>query len=122
MRIVLIGVLGSVGALARFEMSKAISQQTDRVGVPTTVVNLTGAVLLGLVLGVDDHRSIEPDLLAGVAIGFLGGFTTFSTWMVDVVVLAERRRRGTVQAVLNLAITLFGGIGGYALARMLVAS
>ena len=83
------------------------------------VVNLFGAILLGCLVGIDARSPMEPDLMAGLTIGFLGGFTTFSTWMVDVVVLAEDGHRGRRQAVLNLAITLFGGIAGYAVSRML---
>jgi CrcB protein len=121
-RIALIGLLGSVGALARFELSKQIHQQTDRVGLPTIVVNITGAVLLGFLLGLDSRAPIEADVLAGLAIGFLGGFTTFSTWMVDVVVLAEDGKRGRAEAAFNVAITVIGGIASYGLARLLVGS
>lgn len=117
MRILLVGVLGSAGALARFELSRAVHHRTERGGVPTMVVNLIGATLLGGLVGIDARGPMESDLMAGLTIGFLGGFTTFSTWMVDVVVLAEHGHRGRRQAAFNLAITLLGGIGGYALAR-----
>ena len=81
------------------------------------VVNLIGAILLGWLVGIDARGPMDSDLMAGLTIGFLGGFTTFSTWMVDAVVLAESGHRGRRQAALNLAVTLFGGIGGYALVR-----
>ena len=119
MRIILIGLLGSVGALMRYELSRAVHRRSERGGVPTMVVNLTGAIILGCLVGFDARSPMEPDLMAGLTIGFLGGFTTFSTWMVDVVVLAEDGHRGRRQAVLNLAVTLFGGIAGYAVSRML---
>ena len=121
MTIILIGVLGSVGALARFELSRAIHHRTERAGVATIVVNVVGAVLLGCLAGIDARSPIAPDLLTAVAVGFLGGFTTFSTWMVDLVVLAEDGQRGRRQAAVNLAVTLISGIGGYALFRVLVA-
>jgi CrcB protein len=119
-RIIWIGVLGSVGALARYELSRALHHRTERAGVPTMVVNLTGAILLGALVGDHARSPIEPDLMAALTVGFLGGFTTFSTWMVDVVVLAENGQRGRSQAALNLGITLVGGIAGYALSRILV--
>ena len=120
MRIVLIGVLGSVGALARYELSRALHRRTERGGVPTMVVNLTGAVLLGVLVGVHARSPVEPDLMAALTVGFLGGFTTFSTWMVDVVVLAEDGHRGRLRAALNLVVTLVGGIAGYAFSRTLM--
>jgi CrcB protein len=120
MRTIWIGVLGSVGALARYELSRALHHRTERGGLPTMVVNLTGAILLGALVGVEARSPIEPDLMAALTVGFLGGFTTFSTWMVDVVVVAEEGHRGRRGAALNLVITLGGGIAGYAFARMLV--
>jgi CrcB protein len=120
MRIIWIGVLGSVGALARYELSRALHHRTERGGLPTMVVNLTGAILLGALVGIDARGPIESDLMAGLTIGFLGGFTTFSTWMGDVVILAEDGHRGRRRAALNLITTLGGGIAGYAFARMLV--
>jgi len=119
MRIIWIGVLGSVGALARYELSRALHHRTERGGLPTMVVNLSGAILLGVLVGIDARRPIESDLMAGLTIGFLGGFTTFSTWVVDVVVVAEDGHRGRRGAALNLVITLGGGIAGYVFARML---
>jgi CrcB protein len=120
-RIIWIGVLGSVGALARYELSRAIHHRTERGGVATMVVNVIGAILMGCLVGIDARAPIGADLWAVVTVGFLGGFTTFSTWMVDVVVLAEDGNRGRRQAGLNLAMTLIGGIGSYALSRTLVA-
>jgi CrcB protein len=122
MRTVWIGLLGSAGALARYELSRAIHRRSERGGVPTIVVNLTGAILFGFLVGIDTRTPIAPDLLAAVTVGFLGGFTTFSTWMVDVVVLAENGHRGRRQAAWNLAITMLGGIAGYVMARLLGTS
>jgi CrcB protein len=121
MRIIWIALLGSVGALARYELSRAIHHRTERVGMATMVVNLVGAILLGCLLGIDARAPTDPDLLTAGTVGFLGGFTTFSTWMVDVVVLAENGHRGRRRAALNLAMTLVGGIIAYSLARLLVA-
>ncbi|HUP15368.1 MAG TPA: CrcB family protein [Acidimicrobiia bacterium] len=120
MRFIWIGVLGSVGALARYELSRALHQRTERGGLPTMVVNLIGAILLGALVGVDARSPIEPDLMAALTVGFLGGFTTFSTWMGDVVILAEDGQRGRRRAALNLVITLVGGIAGYAFSQMLL--
>jgi len=119
MSLLWIGVLGAVGALARYEVSRALHRRTERGGVPTMVVNVIGAILLGCLAGID--ASIGPELTTVAIVGFLGGFTTFSTWMVDVVGLAESGQRGRRRAAWNLVITLTCGVAGYGLARMLVA-
>lgn len=120
MRPVWVGVLGAVGALARYELSRAIHHRTEGGGVATMIVNFIGAMLLGCLVGIDAQSPMDQDLLAAWSVGFLGGFTTFSTWMLDVVVLAENGHRGRQQAALNLAMTLIGGITAYALSRILV--
>lgn len=68
-------VAGGVGAVARWAIA-------HRVEHGVTIVNVLGSGLLGALLG------LEPSLDGGVLLvagsGFLGGFTTFSTWMVEV--------------------------------------
>lgn len=78
-------VLGALGALARAEIGWALQRRTGATRTGTWVVNLTGATALGAVLGLtlpDGIRAAATDLLG---VGFLGGFTTFSTWMVEAV-------------------------------------
>lgn len=119
MRLLLIGLLGAVGALARYELSRTVHRRTSRNDLATMIVNISGAVAIGFVVGIDSRARIEPNLLAAVTIGFLGGFTTFSTWMVDVIVLSEEQRSGKGRAVLNLAATLGGGLAAYLAGRFL---
>lgn len=119
MRVLLIGLVGSIGALTRYETSKAVHRRTFRADRATMTVNLAGATALGLVVGMDHRVGLEGDILA-VTVGFLGGFTTFSTWMVDVVSLAEDGGPGRIRAALNLGTTLAGGMVGYGVARWLI--
>ncbi len=82
--------------------------------VGTLTVNLSGAFLLGVLAGNGDVASMG--VVAGV--GFLGGFTTFSTWMVETVrsgLLPVRRR-----AIADVTVMLVGGLAlaafGYSVA------
>ena len=79
-----------LGAAARFVLAGAVQQRT---GSPwpwgTTVVNVTGALLLGLASGLYASGRLAADPFTVVGVGFLGGFTTFSTWMVESVLLGE---------------------------------
>ena len=69
-----VAVLGALGAYARYTVS-------SRWPVPwgTLVVNVTGAFVLGLLTGL----SVTGDTLLLLGTGFLGAYTTFSTWMVE---------------------------------------
>jgi fluoride exporter len=70
---------GSLGAFLRWQASKRFAPRG------TLLVNLTGAFVAGLVTGL--HPSSTVLLIAGT--GFLGGYTTFSTWMVETQRLGE---------------------------------
>jgi fluoride exporter len=104
--IVLVGSLaGSMGAVTRFLVSRAVHQRTgSSLPVGTATVNLVGAFLIGLVVG-------SPlDLTwTALAAGFLGGFTTFSTWMIETVELGVVPRV-TVRAAANLGLLTAAGL------------
>jgi CrcB protein len=108
-------VTGAAGAVCRYLLSGA-AQNASRSGFPigTLTVNLTGALLIGLVAGVGDGST-----WAVVALGFLGGFTTFSTWMIETIRLGMVQLR--LRAVVNLTVTLTLGIGLTALGYSLVS-
>jgi len=105
---------GAVGAACRYLVSGVV-QGRSRSDFPagTLAVNLTGAFLLGLLAGGTQLEST----LAIAAIGFLGGFTTFSTWMIEIVRLGLPRVRS--RAVAYLVASLVFGIvlaaAGYSL-------
>jgi CrcB protein len=105
---------GAVGAYCRYLVSGAIqSRSHSDFPLGTLSANLGGAFLIGLVTGASDLQSTST--LA--AVGFLGGFTTYSTWMIETIRLGMPYLR--VRAVINLMVTLILGIGltvaGYSL-------
>ncbi len=120
--ILLIGLTGGLGALARYELGRAVHRRTARSDFATVVINLSGAFAMGCVLGIDALRQMESVVLVTVAGGFLGGFTTFSTWMLDTVILAADRDQGSYRAAANLVITLLGGLALFSAGRWLAAA
>jgi fluoride exporter len=75
-----IGLLGGLGAVARFAIHRGITREDPRdFPLGTFIVNVTGAFALGILFGA--RASHDLTLLLGL--GFLGGFTTFSTWMFE---------------------------------------
>ena len=80
---------GFFGAMARYYLSKQIDKITYlSFPIATFIVNIIGCFLIGVILNFDFSQSIY--LL--VAIGFLGAFTTFSTFAVEVVQLLEKKK------------------------------
>jgi fluoride exporter len=110
----LVILAGAVGAFARYLLSGFVQQRVDTdLPVGTLAVNLSGALLIGIVAGIDDLQSVATFLAAGL----LGGFTTFSTWMIETIRLGIPPLRS--RALLNLSITLIAGVAlaaaGYSL-------
>src|SRR3954471_13605322 len=71
----LVGVGGAAGALARFGIGKLVS--TDALPWATVGINVVGSLLLGMLVAAGDWFSTE--VRVALAVGVLGGFTTFST-------------------------------------------
>jgi len=100
-----IGLLGGFGAVARFLFDGMIGSVSDS-SFPfgTLAVNLTGSLLLGVLAGL----ALGEDAFSLVAIGALGSFTTFSTWMFEAQRLAEDGEMGL--AAINVVASLALGI------------
>jgi CrcB protein len=104
-----VGLLGGAGAVARYLVDGAITARiarTPRRGLPVGIlaVNLSGAFLLGVVVG----AAVRDDAYRLVATGLLGAYTTFSTWMFDSDRLAREGRR--TAAALYLAASVLLGL------------
>ena len=98
-------LLGGVGAVLRFLIDRAVARRVARpFPFGTLTVNLSGAVLLGLLSGL--ALSHEVALLAGTA--FVGSYTTFSTWMLETQRLGEERQAWP--AVANVVVSVVLGV------------
>lgn len=120
--ILLIALAGAAGTLARYGVSLACMRSTDRWNFPvgTVAVNLLGCFLIGLLNGLFlDRVSVRPEVRAALIVGFLGGFTTFSSFAWESAALLERRE--TFRLVANVFVSNLAGIllviAGYAISR-----
>jgi CrcB protein len=104
-----IAIFGALGALARFRLDAAVSARIPtNFPLGTLVVNLSGSCALGLIVGV----ALTHRLALVFGTGFMGGYTTFSTWMVESVRLGEG---GDVEALLrNLWLSMLAGLASAA--------
>ncbi|HZG95071.1 MAG TPA: CrcB family protein, partial [Mycobacteriales bacterium] len=97
MTLLAIAVSGAAGAVARYLVDDAVSRRA-RTPAGTSVVNITGCLLLGLVAG-----RVTGDARAVLGTGFLGAYTTFSAYAVQVVELAGAdRTKAAIYAIASL--------------------
>lgn len=113
---------GATGTLARVALSTWVQRQSAS-GLPygTATVNLLGCFLFGLVFALAS-RHAQADAIRLVLLGgFMGAFTTFSSYMFDTLRLLQEGR--VVAALLNLALQnslgLLGVLLGIGLGRVL---
>ncbi|MCA1949329.1 MAG: fluoride efflux transporter CrcB [Treponema sp.] len=92
---------GGAGAVSRYLLSRLISEHsTAPIPMGTLAVNLIGSFLIGFFFQAFKNSTASPALRLLVTTGFLGGFTTFSTFALETVALAEERELG--YTLLNL--------------------
>src|SRR5690606_36638168 len=87
-----IGIGGFCGAIARFLIGSWLSGTVGASAFPvaTIVINITGSFLLGLLAG--GASSLTPQVMSALTVGFLGSFTTFSTFSVETLRLIEQNQ------------------------------
>lgn len=90
-----IGAGGAIGAVARYGVDVLLPASERGLPVGTFLVNVTGCLLIGALAGVLFGRRAHRLLRPFIAVGVLGGFTTFSTYTVQAVTLALDGEVGT---------------------------
>ncbi|MDP4089232.1 MAG: fluoride efflux transporter CrcB [Bacillota bacterium] len=113
---VLVGIGGALGSVTRYILGRFISERSNsKIPLGTFIINITGAFFLGIVSNSVAGRNLSL-LLAD---GFLGAYTTFSTFMYEGFNLFQEKEK------LNAFTYIFGslilGVTGYALGRLFAA-
>jgi CrcB protein len=85
MPLLLIGLGGFAGAITRYVIDGAVSERTaGAFPFGTLLINVSGSFILGLLFALTTDRAILPAEIRGpVLIGFIGAYTTFSTWKLE---------------------------------------
>jgi fluoride exporter len=99
---------GSIGALSRYYISKFITNMSGIIFPSgTLVINLTGSLLIGFFYAIFDKTVIPAEIRTFVNVGFIGAFTTFSTFALENVNLF--RDGETKLALVNIIVSnVFG--------------
>ncbi len=112
-----VAVGGVLGVLARWGINR-LTLHSEALIWSTVGINIVGSFLLGLLVA---EHWFGTDLREGLGVGFLGGFTTFSTFSVQIVLEADAGEPG--RAIAYLLASVLGGVAaaaaGYALGRRL---
>jgi CrcB protein len=112
-----VAVGGVLGVLARYGIGRATLHHESLLW-STVAVNIAGSFLLGLLVA---GHWFDRDLREGLGVGFLGGFTTFSTFSVQAVLEVDAGEPG--RAVAYVLASVVGGLvaatAGYLLGRRL---
>ncbi len=108
MQYLLVAAGGAFGSLARFLIGRKVSEKYKG-GFPagTFLINVTGAVLLGMVTA----AGLEPSAYSLFGDGFLGAYTTFSTFMYEGFNLFQDNEK--LNAAVYIAGSLVLGIAGF---------
>lgn len=118
MTTILICLCGGIGASLRYLVDTTIRGRWGRsLPLSTLVINISAGFLAGLVAILFTHSILGPQIHLLLATGFLGGFSTFSTAINEVlIVLRTRTDRLAITYVLAcLFLPLLAGFLGYLL-------
>ena len=119
--LLLIGIGGFVGAIARFWLSGRVQDLSGSIGFPygTLAINLVGCFLLGILSYLIDVRGMfTPEVRSLLIIGLLGAFTTFSTFSLETFNLLAAGE--SIRALVNVASSVILGLAAVWAGRMLL--
>jgi fluoride exporter len=120
---VAIAIFGTFGCWMRYGITNLIQTIYGReFPYATLSINVGGSFLMGfLYIETLERLTLSPELRTGILTGFIGGYTTFSTFQMEILLLVERG--DSLKAILYLALSIILGFvaafGGAYIARNL---
>jgi fluoride exporter len=122
-KIALIALFGAIGTLARYGLQGLVQFRTSSAfPYGTLAVNLAGCFFLGLIGQLTLNRiMIPPEWRIAIAVGFFGGFTTFSSFGWETAKMLEDGEwlRASAYVAASVFVGLFLSVGGIRLANRL---
>lgn len=121
--VVTIGLAGAAGSLCRYAVATMVSSTATGFPWSTFWVNVVGSALIGLILVLLLEKFPGARLARPLIVtGFLGGFTTFSTYVVDADLLVRTGdvATATLYIVASVVVGIAAVVGGIVLARVII--
>jgi CrcB protein len=117
MRVFWVGVAGAGGAISRYVIGRAVGAQLFPWA--TLGINITGSFVLAFIVTYATARHWSVDVSTAITVGFIGSYTTFSTFMWESFALGRTDRAGVaaVYVGVSIAVGLLAAWGGYRLAQ-----
>ncbi len=119
---IFLAVAGALGTLCRYSLS-GIAQRMTGSGFPygTLLVNILGSILIGFIMQASLSSEVIPrSLKLVITVGFLGAFTTFSTFSYETVRYLEGGNwlPGIINITANIGLGVLATLSGILLGRM----
>lgn len=118
----LVGIGGVLGAIARYVLGKWItSKANSQIPVGTWLVNMSGSLLLGFLAVLHIEKVVDHEVWLMVGTGFLGAYTTFSTFGYETIQLIQKNNKKIAllyvifSVILGIIFAWIGGLIGYVL-------
>jgi fluoride exporter len=119
-----VGVGGGLGALARYYIAGWVQPAGVAFNWGIFVVNISGGLLMGIIVEASALKlNLSPELRAFLTVGILGGYTTFSTFSLDSVLLLQRGEYGQAAfyVIGSVVLSILALIAGLWLVRTFYA-
>lgn len=120
-RILLVAAFGAVGATSRYAIDTVVADlYSGRFPLATFLINIAGSFALGVLVAVTTERVLlAPNWRFALGVGLLSAFTTFSTYTVDTIRLAEANQwsLALLNAFGSLAVGLVAAFVGLKVGR-----
>jgi fluoride exporter len=114
--ILLVGFGGAIGTVLRYQVGISITKMKCKSAFPiaTFIVNIIGSFGLGLLIALHEQELINNWLWSFLGVGFLGAFTTFSTFSYEIIKLISEGKQalGIIYLLLSIVLGItFASIG-----------
>lgn len=122
MNILYVAVGGAIGSVIRYAMMNLIGHHWGNIfPYATVIINITGSLLMGLLIGwlARTLPANAPDMRLFLAVGVLGGYTTFSSFSLDAIILMENGKwlQMLIYIASSVIFSLAGLLAGLAIMR-----
>lgn len=114
-----VGAGSAIGGISRYAAGKWISTITNwAFPLSTFSINIVGSFIIGLLLGWHQKNGFNPSTLLFLSTGFCGGFTTFSTFSLENIVLIKQGQIGI--ALMYMTASLLLGLAAVYIGMMVI--